>query len=431
MELKVMILDDEFIILDGLISFPWAEYKCNVVATAQNGLEGLEKMKDNRPDIIISDIKMPGMNGLDFAKEAKKIDEKVTIIFISGYDNFEFVQEAIRVGVKDYLLKPVDYGNMKQVIQKVTDEIRANRDEMDYFKELDEKYHRAIPELRQKFASDLLRGYLQDQKDIAQIEASLGCVLEKQIVVVGRVHQINNICPQGVEPQLLHFSYSNIFEEVFGTICRDVLVEYDVMTMTYNALLIFQRDRSDFECTTLCESACLKLQKLCSKYCHSRVIFGISLLSEDKTTIYQNFRDAMIACDQGEYLKEEAIIQFFDIKDQYRKKIQLSEGQMQKIICDIINQDNEKVREDMERIFGAEEIAIESAKLVAMDIIMGCVKYPMTCFVFDNDIRQEWNFASLLEGFGKIDRFQNKDELTNFMVKTFELLMIQNHNDGD
>ena len=139
----------------------------------------------------------------------------------------------------------------------------------------------------------------------------------------------------------------------------------------------------------------------------------------------------MIACDQGEYLKEEAIIQFFDIKDQYRKKIQLSEGQMQKIICDIINQDNEKVREDMERIFGAEEIAIESAKLVAMDIIMGCVKYPMTCFVFDNDIRQEWNFASLLEGFGKIDRFQNKDELTNFMVKTFELLMIQNHNDGD
>ena len=61
MELQVMILDDEYIILDGLCSFPWSDYGYQVAATAKNGLEGLEKLEHIKPDLILTDVRMPGM----------------------------------------------------------------------------------------------------------------------------------------------------------------------------------------------------------------------------------------------------------------------------------------------------------------------------------------------------------------------------------
>lgn len=73
MELQVMILDDEYIILDGLCSFPWSDYGYQVAATAKNGLEGLEKLEHIKPDLILTDVRMPGMDGLDFAERAHEM----------------------------------------------------------------------------------------------------------------------------------------------------------------------------------------------------------------------------------------------------------------------------------------------------------------------------------------------------------------------
>lgn len=127
MELKILILDDEYIILEGLCSFSWETYGCRVVASAGDGVKGLELADRFQPDIILSDIKMPEMDGLEFSRRIKEKYPDTEIILLTGYDNFSYAQQALRIGACEYLLKPVNFREMHEVIEKVSSRVREKR----------------------------------------------------------------------------------------------------------------------------------------------------------------------------------------------------------------------------------------------------------------------------------------------------------------
>lgn len=115
---KVVIVEDEEIIRKGLVfGIDWTEFNCSVVSEARNGVEGIAAIKDHDPDIVIVDINMPVMDGLEMVRQTyDKYD--YSAIILSGYSNFEYAQRAIEFGVLGYLSKPIDMKDFKEAVRR-------------------------------------------------------------------------------------------------------------------------------------------------------------------------------------------------------------------------------------------------------------------------------------------------------------------------
>ena len=117
---QVIILDDNKLTADALSRLPlWEEHDCTVAAVRYNGVSGLQAIRDIRPDIILTDIKMPGQDGLEMIRSVQEIVPEAAVIFMSAYDNFTYVQQALRLGAMDYLLKPFTQDELSAAVSKV------------------------------------------------------------------------------------------------------------------------------------------------------------------------------------------------------------------------------------------------------------------------------------------------------------------------
>ncbi len=118
--MKLIVADDEKVILGGLVKLiNWEELDLELAATAEDGKELYEKIKEYKPDIVISDVKMPEMTGIEVAKRVKDEGfEDIKFIFVSGYQEFVYVKEALSEGAVDYLLKPVSAKDLENSIKK-------------------------------------------------------------------------------------------------------------------------------------------------------------------------------------------------------------------------------------------------------------------------------------------------------------------------
>lgn len=120
---KVLIVDDERIIRDGIASvIEWEQHEMTLAGTAKDGIEAYEMIKRSLPDIVITDIIMPGMNGLDLIAKVSEEYKDITFIILSGHGEFNYASKAMAFGVKHYILKPCDESTIIPVLKKVIKE---------------------------------------------------------------------------------------------------------------------------------------------------------------------------------------------------------------------------------------------------------------------------------------------------------------------
>jgi len=121
---KLMIVEDEDNTRAGLKKFlPWKELEINNIYEACDGRSALEMLQSCKPDIILCDIKMPRMNGVEFAQYARTVLPNCKIIFISGFTDKEYLKAAIKIGVVDYIEKPIEVSELTELVKKTVKQI--------------------------------------------------------------------------------------------------------------------------------------------------------------------------------------------------------------------------------------------------------------------------------------------------------------------
>jgi len=125
---RLLIVDDEEDIRRGLAElFPWGEIGFEVAGTAENGRQAFELVAAGRVDAILSDIRMPVMTGIELARALTEAGLAVPIVFLSAYRDFSYARQALRYGVRDYVLKPTDYADLRSVFLKLKRELDRGR----------------------------------------------------------------------------------------------------------------------------------------------------------------------------------------------------------------------------------------------------------------------------------------------------------------
>lgn len=163
---KMLIVDDEEIEREGMARFiPWSKYGIELVGTAWNGVDGFEQIQSKQPDIVLTDIKMPVMNGIELIKKTKESFPGIRFIVLSGYGEFEYTSKAMEQGIRYYVLKPCDEKRIMEVVEKVKAEITEAREkkqeENDYYFTV----RRLLPRAREEIFRNMLLGREQIPKE--------------------------------------------------------------------------------------------------------------------------------------------------------------------------------------------------------------------------------------------------------------------------
>lgn len=160
--LRVVIADDEERICQLILALgEWQRLGLEVVGTAQNGPDALDMVHSLSPDILITDIRMPGCDGLKVVEEAHKLTPELEVIVISGYAQFDYAQTAIRFGVGEYLLKPINRDALNHSLGKMVERCRTRQRKETDIETLRERRDDDRQQLRLKLIADLLGGRLE------------------------------------------------------------------------------------------------------------------------------------------------------------------------------------------------------------------------------------------------------------------------------
>ncbi len=139
--LKVFLVEDESIMREGLRDgIPWEQYGYQFVGEASDGEMALPLIRKTRPDVLITDIKMPFMDGLALSQIVSAELPNTRIIILSGYDDFDYARQAISIGVEQYLLKPVTRADMQKVLSQIAEKIENEKEQKEYLEKFREDY---------------------------------------------------------------------------------------------------------------------------------------------------------------------------------------------------------------------------------------------------------------------------------------------------
>jgi two-component system, response regulator YesN len=225
---KVIIADDEYIIREGIrSSVEWEEFGMEVIGEAEDGEEAVELALKHQIDILLIDLNMPIMNGLDAMKNLRDELPHCKMVVISGYDEFHYAQEAIRLQVEDYLLKPVNPDKLKKVLIELKQQMEVEVQQKSFLKQAENQIKKNHVQLKERFFQEWIAGQLTSneiKEQLQFLELSVERPVQYLVIRLPDYHN-NRTYLQENDRQNYLFAFENIvtksLEKIKAAVFRD------------------------------------------------------------------------------------------------------------------------------------------------------------------------------------------------------------------
>ena len=167
---KIVIVDDDILIRKGIRNvIRWKDLECEICAEASSGEEALKVIEEVKPDIVITDIKMPNMDGIELIDRIKRTIPQCKIVILTAYREFEYAQRAIKIGAFDFLLKPTKVEDIINVIKKAINEIKKEKTIVEELEKINSILKEKLPVLRENFLFNVIFEMIQNEDEILQM----------------------------------------------------------------------------------------------------------------------------------------------------------------------------------------------------------------------------------------------------------------------
>jgi two-component system response regulator YesN len=416
---KVLIVDDEEMIRNGIKNaIPWLDYEISEVITAATGEEAEEIFSAFCPDIVLTDIRMPGMSGLDFLQKVKEIDPGVKVIILSGYDDFSYAQTAIKVGAFDYLLKTTDMKGLIGVINKAVEEVKKEKEKKEIDLKLRKQLELSLPLLKYRYLNELIYGGarvddLVKRMEFVDIKPDFHCFL----VGVAEIDNFNLIDENVTEEDrlLLKFGLMNMMQELLD-----------------NRGLCFESKDEEFVCLYYCDEGwndrenfqkftakCEQIQNAIVKFFNKDISFGISNVGKSIYEVRTCYEEARSALEYKLLSGKGSIIHIRDVNDDKTFLFHLSLEQEKKLAAALRVGEKKQALRILEDIFRQlairKNITITSFHQTCIEML-GLVSRVLN----EYDSSMEKIFGDNFVYFEKIKNYETFDETKQWLFSVFE-----------
>ena len=353
---RIILVDDEEEVRKSIIrKIDWTAVGFAVVGDAENGEDALEKIENLEPDVVLTDIRMPYMDGLTLAERIRQKYPSMKIVIFSGYDDFEYAKQAIKLNVTEYILKPVNVEELTAILKRIKTNLDEEIEQKRNVNLLRENYKRSLPILREQFLKDLISRPMDGETvqtllreyDIPLAGAKKWIAIAVELELEQELKQEEAPLPLHEEKNLIPISVMQILSENLKPSYRFSLLSFSGSADAKIAgIAAIDENNSQTELINILGDICKEIRKTLKV----PVTIGIGHSAQKLENISRSFQSALDALGYRSVVGTGSTIYINDVEPGIGGKLQFGSEEESALIQAIKFGPEEKIRETVRGI---------------------------------------------------------------------------------